>query len=163
MKAILQTCVDVEERVGEIYQQLVKHPYANDELREIWQEMADDEMRHAQRVRSVAERFEVAGVLYCDLSLEVVQGLFERAGELLLAACEKRLSLEEAISASVELEDTFLKVHLGYAKSANHPDLQTMFKALAEEDRQHTLRLKSFLDRMNDGNGMVFDKEGNAE
>ena len=26
MKAILQTCIDVEERVGEIYQQLVDHP-----------------------------------------------------------------------------------------------------------------------------------------
>jgi hypothetical protein len=28
MKAVLQTCIDVEERVGEIYQQLVEHPEA---------------------------------------------------------------------------------------------------------------------------------------
>ena len=35
MKKILQTCIAIEERVGEIYQHLVKHPDANDELREI--------------------------------------------------------------------------------------------------------------------------------
>lgn len=163
MRAILQTCVDVEERVGEIYQELVKHPDANDELREIWQEMADDEMRHAQRVRSVVERFEVAGVLYCDLNLETVQELFDRAGEILHDAREGGLSLEEAIYASVELEDAFLKVHLGYAKSGNQPDLQTMFKALAEADRDHTQRLKSFVERMNDGHGLVFGDEGAAE
>ena len=73
MKAILQTCIDIEERVGEIYQQLVKHPDANDELREIWQEMADDEMRHAHRIRLVGDRFEMAGVLVCGLSREDVQ------------------------------------------------------------------------------------------
>jgi rubrerythrin len=63
----------------------------------------------------------------------------------------------------VELEDAFLKTHLGFAESGNQPDLQTMFKALAEADRQHTARLKSYLNRMNDGNGLVFGSEGNTE
>ncbi len=158
MKAILQTCIDVEERVGEIYQQLVNHPDANDELREIWQEMADDEMRHAHRIRLVNDRFEIAGVLECSLGREEVQELFDRAGEILLDAQECSLSIDEAIYASVELEDAFLKTHLGYAESGNQPDLQTMFKALAEADREHTIRLKSYLNRMNDGDGLVFDE-----
>ncbi len=158
MKAILQTCIDVEERVGEIYQQLVNHPDANDELREIWQEMADDEMRHAHRIRLVSDRFEIAGVLECGLNLEGVQELFDRAGEILLDVQEGSLSLDEAIYASVELEDAFLKAHLGFAESGNQPDLQTMFKALAEADREHTVRLKSYLNRMNDGDGLVFDE-----
>jgi len=159
MKAILQTCIDVEERVGEIYQQLVNHPDANEELREIWQEMANDEMRHAHRIRLVNDQFEVAGVLSCSLNREEVQMLFDRAGEILLEAQEGCLSLEEAIYASVELEDTFLKAHLGFAASGNQPDLQTMFKALAEADREHTVRLKSYLNRMNDGAGLVFGDE----
>jgi rubrerythrin len=161
MKAILQTCIDIEERVGEIYQQLVNHPDANDELREIWQEMADDEMRHAHRIRLVSDRFEIAGVLVCGLSLEGVQELFDRAGEILLDAQEGSLSIDEAIYASVELEDAFLKAHLGFAESGNQPDLQTMFKGLAEADREHTVRLKSYLNRMNDGDGLVFDEDGN--
>ena len=131
MKAILQTCIDVEERVGEIYQQLVNHTDANQELREIWQEMADDEMRHAQRIREVNDRLESAGVMPCGLSAEGVQELMDRAGELLLDAQEDNLSLQEAIYASVELEDTFLQTHLGFAESGNQPDLQMMFKALA--------------------------------
>ena len=160
MKAILQTCVDVEERVGEIYQQLVNHPDANEELREIWQEMADDEMRHAHRIRLVNVRFEIAGVMACGLSAEGVLELMDRAGEILLDAQEGSLSLDEAIYASVELEDAFLKTHLGFAKSGNQPDLQTMFKALAEADREHTMRLKSYLNRMSDGDGLVFGDEG---
>jgi rubrerythrin len=160
MKAILQTCIDVEERVGEIYQQLVNHPEANDELREIWQEMADDEMRHAHRIRLVSDRFEMAGVVACGLTREGVQELLDRAGEILLDAQEGSLSVDEAIYASVELEDAFLKTHLGYAESSNQPDLQTMFKALAEADREHTARLKDYLNRMNDGQGLVFG-EGN--
>ncbi len=155
MRAVLQTCVDVEERVGEIYQQLVKHPDANDELREIWQEMADDEMRHAYRIRLVVDRLEIAGITEVNLSNQEVQQLLDRAGELLLDVQEGVLSLDEAIYASVELEDEFLKVHLGFAESGGQPDLQTMFKALAEADREHTVRLKSFLDRMNDGSGLM--------
>ena len=31
-----------------------------------------------------------------------------------------------------------------------------MFKALAEADREHTVRLKAYLNRMNDGDGLVF-------
>ncbi len=162
MKAILQTCIDVEERVGEIYQQLVNHPDANDELREIWQEMADDEMRHAHRIRLVNERFESSGVIACNLSREGVQELYDRAGEILLDAQEGSLSLDEAIYASVELEDAFLKAHLGYAESGNQPDLQTMFKSLAEADREHTVRLKAFLSRMNDGEGLVFGERNDT-
>ena len=163
MKAILKTCVDVEERVGEIYQQLVNHPDANDELREIWQEMADDEMRHAHRIRQVSDRFDMAGVIACGLSREGVQELLDRAGELLLDAQEGSLSIDEAIYASVELEDAFLKTHIGFAESGNQPDLQTMFKALAEADRVHTVRLKSYLNRMNVGDGLVFGNEGKPE
>jgi rubrerythrin len=163
MKAILQTCVDIEERVGEIYQQLVKHPDANDELRELWQEMADDEMRHAHRVRLVSERLEMAGVKDCGITEQEVRDLLDRAGEILLDAQEGSLSLDEAVYASVELEDSFIKAHLSFAESGGQPDLQTMFKSLAESDREHTQRLKSFLERMNDGEGLVFGDEGPAE
>jgi rubrerythrin len=162
MQAILRTCIDIEERVGDIYQQLVKHPEANDELRDIWQEMADDERRHAQRIRLVEERFTKAGVLECRLSLTDVQELLGRAEEILLDAQEGHLTVEEAVYASVELEDAFMKAHLGYAKSGNQPDLQTMFKSLAEADREHTARLKSYLTRMHDGDGLVFGEGEDA-
>lgn len=160
MKEILQACIKVEERVSEIYQQLVYHPQANEELREIWREMAEDEIRHAQRIRQVGERFEKAGVITCDLTFEGAQELLARADAILLDAQQGRLSLDEAIYASVELEDAFLTTHLGYAASGNQPDLQTMFKNLAEADREHTLRLKSFLKRLHDGNGLVPGEEG---
>lgn len=159
MKEMLQSCIEVEERVAEIYRQLLNHPEADEELREIWHEMADDEVRHAQRIRLVRERFERAGVITCSLSREGVQKLLDRAAEILLDVQHGRLAVEEAIYATVELEDAFLAAHLGFAASGNQPDLQTMFKSLAEADREHTARLKSYLDRMNDGAGLVFGDE----
>jgi rubrerythrin len=161
MKAILQACIEVEERVGEIYRQLVKHPDAGEELRGIWREMADDEMRHAQRIRLVSERFEMAGVIMCGLDREGVQKLLDRAGEILHEAQNGKLSLMAAVSASVELEDAFLAAHLGFAASGNQPDLQTMFKALAEADRVHTARLRSYLIRLHGGAGPAFTEGGN--
>lgn len=157
MSAILQVCIDIEERVGDIYRELVKHPAAGNELREIWQEMAFDEDRHARRIRLVSDRLEIAGITDFGLEDEEVRGLLDRAGELLLEAQEGRLSLEQAVYASVELEDAFLRVHLGFAKVGDQPDLKMMFKTLAEADREHTARLKSYLDRLNDGRGLVFE------
>ena len=82
MKAILQTCIDIENRVGEIYQQLVNHPDASAELREIWQAMAHDELRHAHRIRLVADRLEMARIKECGVTDLEVQGLFDRADEI---------------------------------------------------------------------------------
>lgn len=161
MKAILQTCIDIEKRVGEIYQLMMKHPAASEELREIWQEMADDELRHAQRIRLVADRLEMAGIKACGLTDLEVRELFDRADEIYHDAQEGNLSLDEAVYASVELEDAFMKAHLVFADAGGQPDLQTMFKALAEADREHTARLKAYLDRLPDGAGLVFD-DGDA-
>ena len=80
MQAILQTCVQIEERVGAIYAELAQHPEANEELQQLWQEMADDEARHAKRIRLVADRLDEAALLVgslralhhpgCDLGIQ---------------------------------------------------------------------------------------------
>ncbi len=156
MKAILKTCIAVEERVGEIYQQLVAHPDANEELREIWQAMASDEAKHAYRIQLIADRLESAGVTKLNLNADQVQSLFDRAGEILLDVQEQNLSIDEAVYASVELEDAFMQVHLNYGEAGGQPDLQTMFLVLAEEDRKHTAQLKAYLERIPDGTGLEF-------
>lgn len=153
MQAILITCVQVEERVEAIYRELSGHPAAGEDLKTIWRSMADDEARHARRIRLVADRLEMAGVESLELNAQEVQDLLDRAGEILQDVQEGRLSVEQAIYASVELEDAFLAVHLAYGAVQNHPDLQTMFRSLAEEDRKHTFALREYLDRMHDGSG----------
>ena len=156
MNPILQTCLNIESRVGTIYRELTKHPEASDELQDIWLEMAEDELRHAKRIRLVADRLEISGITEVGLSADQAQALLDRANELYGQVAEGSLSLADAIHASVELEDEFLKVHLNYADVGGQPDLQTLFKLLAEEDRQHTLRLRKYLARLNDGAGPVF-------
>ncbi len=158
MNPVLQTCVNIEARVGDIYLELVKHPAANDELKDIWLEMAQDEVRHARRIRLVADRLEIAGLSHVGLPAEQMQALLERANEIYEQVVGGDFSLDDAVYASVELEDEFLKAHLNYADIGGQPDLQTLFKFLAEEDRQHTVRLKKYLNRMNDGVGLVFEE-----
>jgi rubrerythrin len=157
MKAILQTCNDIENRVGEIYQQLVNHPDASAEQREIWQDMPHDALCHAHRIRLAADRLEMAGIKECGVTDLEVQGVFDRADEIFHDAQAGTLSLDEAIYASVELEDVFMKAHLVLANAGGQPALQTMCKTLAEADREHTTRFNASLDRMQDGSGLVFD------
>ena len=156
MQAILQTCIQIEERLGAIYSELAQHPDADEELQDIWQAMAEDEARHAYRIRLVADRLALAGVTKLPLEDTAVLALLDSAGEILQDAQEQRLSIEDAVFTSVELEDGFLQAHLAYGDDAGQPDLQTMFKALAEEDRKHTAALKGYLDRLNDGAGLEF-------
>lgn len=156
MNPVLQTCVNIEMRVAGIYRELVNHPEATDELIKIWTEMAEDEVRHAKRIRLVADRLEIAGIGDVGVAAEDVQMLLDRANEIYDQVLNCELSLTDAVYASVELEDEFLKAHLNYADIGNQPDLQTLFKLLAEEDRQHTLKLRQFLDRMHDGEGLIF-------
>lgn len=155
MNSVLQTCVEIEKRVAAIYGQLVEHPEATDELKDIWREMAEDELRHARRIRLVADRLDLAGVTDVGVSPDQVQALFDRATEIYDVVIAGDLSVTDAVYVSVELEDEFLKAHLNYGDVGNQPDLQTLFKFLAEEDLQHTARLKKYLDRMNDGAGLV--------
>ena len=157
MNPVLQTCVNIEMRIGSIYRELTELPDASDELKDIWREMAEDEARHAHRIRLVADRLEIAGVTDHGLSLEQMQALYDRASEIYERVIEDALSVTEAVYASVELEDEFLKAHLNYAEVGGQPDLQTLFKLLAEEDRQHTARLRAYLDQQDDGAGLVFE------
>ncbi len=156
MDSVLQTCVSIEMRVASIYKELVNHPEATGELKSIWTEMSEDEVRHAKRIRLVADRLDIAGIADAGMSADQAQTLFDRANEIYDQVQSGELSLSDAVYASVELEDEFLKAHLNYAEVGNQPDIQTLFKFLAEEDRQHTLRLRKFLDRMHDGEGLVF-------
>jgi rubrerythrin len=157
MKAILQTCIDIENRVGKIYQQLVDHTDVSTEFREIWQAMADDELRLAHRIRLVADRLEMAGIKECGVTDLEVLGLFDRAEEIFDDAQTGTLSLVEAIYAFVEREDAFTKAHLVFADAGGQPDLQTMYKTLAEADREHTARLKAYLDPMQVSVGLVLN------
>mgnify|MGYP001478962622 CR=1 FL=1 len=156
MQAILKLCVQVEERVGSIYAELAQYPSADPELHTIWQAMAEDEVQHAYRIRVIADRLHLAGVSELNLDPDLVQSLFDRAGEILQEVQEQSLSVDEAIYASVELEDAFMQVHLNYGDAGGQPDLQTMFRLLAEEDRKHTAQLKAYLERMPDGTGLEF-------
>lgn len=158
MHPVLRTCIDIETRIAGIYQGLADHPQADGELQEIWTEMAEDELRHAKRIHLVADRLELAGMDGPGLSAQDMQRLLDRTDEVLEQVIGLDLSLVDAIYASVELEDEFLKAHLNYADVAGQPDLQTLFKFLAEEDRQHTVRLRQYLARLNDGNGLVFEE-----
>jgi len=158
MNPVLETCVKIELRIADIYKGLVDHTEADRELKDIWTEMAEDELRHAKHIGLVADRLEIAGIGAVGMSAADVQRLSDRAAEIYEQLRKNRLSLTDAVYASVELEDEFLKAHLNYADVAGQPDLQTLFKFLAEEDRQHTVRLRKYLDRMTDGSGLVFEE-----
>lgn len=156
MQAILSTCRQVEEQVGAIYRQLASYPGADGRLREIWRTMAEEEARHAERIHLLANRLESAGQQAFRLEPQQAQQLLDRAAEIFADVQQQRLTVGQAIYVSVELEDAFMEAHLAYGEVDSHPDLQTLFKSLAEEDRRHTEALKSYLQDMAKDSVLVF-------
>ncbi|PLX72539.1 MAG: hypothetical protein C0614_13810 [Desulfuromonas sp.] len=156
MQAILSTCRQVEEQVGAIYRQLASYPGADGRLREIWRTMAEEEARHAERIHLLASRLESVGLQNLKIEPQQVQQLLDRAAEILDDVQQQRLTVGQAIYVSVELEDAFMEVHLSYSAVDSHPDLQTLFKSLAEEDRRHTEALNSYLQDMANDSMLVF-------
>jgi len=156
MQAILSTCRQVEEQVGAIYRNLASYPGADRRLREIWRTMAEEEARHGERIQLLANRLQSVGLQDFRLEPQRVQQLLDRAAEILDDVQQQRLTVDQAIYVSVELEDSFMEVHLGYGAVDSHPDLQTLFKSLAEEDRRHTEALKGYLQDMGSKSAPVF-------
>lgn len=157
MRALLNGCIKIEELVGTIYRELAVYPGVNPELREIWRNMASEEARHAERIHLLTERLETLGVQSLKLDPVELQALVDRAAEILQDVQDRRYTLDEAVYASVELEDAFMAVHLAYGAVQGFPDLQTLFLSLAEEDRKHVAALRSYLHGMHDGAGLVFE------
>ena len=156
MQAILSTCRQIEEQVGEIYRQLASYPGADGRLREMWRTMAEEEARHAERIHLIANRLESAGLQALSLDAQQAQQLLDRAAEIFADVQQQRLTVGQAIYVSVELEDAFMEAHLAYGAVDSHPDLRTLFKSLAEEDRRHTEALKSYLQDMAKDSVLVF-------
>jgi hypothetical protein len=69
MKAILQSCIDVEERVGEIDLQLVEHPEAGapPDLQTTFKSPVEVDRGHTARLRSCLKRLnDGAGPVFDD-------------------------------------------------------------------------------------------------
>jgi len=143
----LKQCAEIEDVIGRIYRRLAD-AFAHDEsLCRFFSQMADEEEGHRRQIE-MAQRLSREGVAGGSrISAGELEQLGRRAKTLLAGVRTSALSVQDALRASVRLEEDGLKVHAARAVDFREDGAKKVFSALAEADAVHVARLKEVLGR----------------
>lgn len=148
MIKFLTSCALVEDAAARIYSEMATAASAvnNEELRDIWLEMAKDEEDHAHQLR-MAARLSRESVFVGAASIGDIDpgALITRAGSLLDQIVAGQLSDLDMLRLAQQLEGDFNSLHATAALAFKDESMKKMFKALAREDSKHVARLKAKL------------------
>ena len=136
------------ERLSErIYQRLTHRFVEVPRAAAMFQRLAAEEVQHADRVSLLHDRFLHAPETFCDVAdfPQQLQQLIEE-GEVLLGMIEDQgatISLDEALSLTVEMERKFFVAHSEVVISDEFPEIKAFFHHLAQGDKEHRALLES--------------------
>jgi rubrerythrin len=139
----LSLCAEIEKTVGQIYLALAEQASDENELKRIWEEMAEDEMEHA-RLLQFAQRFD-AEKTFDGFNLDMTQ-----LGQLLVQVREtydlvmlRVWDDDQAVSMMLKLEEDFQQVHIRLAANLKDASMQKMFEKLGKGDDLHVQKLRA--------------------
>jgi len=145
MRSYLVDCKRIEEIVSTIYQQLATDKTYHSQVREVFQNLSDDEKAHMRHIDLVLQANDkdidanemIAGDKLRN-ALALVEHLFQKVQK-------ENLNEEDALRLAVEMEQQFLKVHVDNAIYFRDKKLSELFKELGSEDEAHLNTLKECL------------------
>lgn len=143
----LAICAEIETVVSQIYKALADQLPEEGELREIWKEMADDELEHA-RLLQFAQRLDPKNT-FDGFNLDATQlgQLLVQVKEIYDLALINVWDEKESVRMMLELEEEFRQVHIRFAANLKDASMQKMFEKLGKADELHVERLRSYQQR----------------
>lgn len=141
---ILDRSAAIEETIGEIYRRLAATVDCDGSLRKIWLQMAQDEDAHAAQLRLARRLTKAAELTQSHLSDGEIEILARRAESVLAEVAAEPPSLDEALLLSVELEQSFLRLHAPNSLALGATELRVLFLSLARADGEHLDALRSY-------------------
>ncbi len=138
----LSVCAEIEDVVGNIYQELAERVECDAQLRALWTQMAHDEEAHAMQIR-FAMRLP-ASQAFKSQTLPVAQAerLLQSARGILAGARTSSVNERLALRLSLKLEEDFLAIHIGSAMAFQDDSLRQMLNCLGSADRDHVEKLR---------------------
>jgi len=144
MRSYLNDCQKIEQVMGEFYRKLAGFHLYSQQLREIFERMAQDEDDHARQLelaKGVPEDLFFAGP---SIEPERLDRLLQRAHQLLRLADDPPRSESLMLETARDMEQDFMEVHLKNAVRFHRPELSELFGDLAREDEKHLETLDAY-------------------
>lgn len=145
MKAVLLDCEKIERLAAEIYQQLSRQPGFCEPVRTTFARLADDEREHAAQLAMAVQWADPAlGMAKRISGQKVAEGLTKIQG--LMRELERHAASEEAaLKMAIDLENSFVRIHLENAVYFSEPRIAQLFEVLGRQDDDHLTTLKDCL------------------
>jgi rubrerythrin len=147
MQGFLNDCHQIELLAGEIYGTLAAGTGYADEVRELFQRLAADELDHSRQIDLALHVPEDLAGAVSRIAGAQVGAMLKRVTQMLKGVTRSRLSEEEALRLALEMEQKFVKIHLDNAVHFKDPRVIALFQSLARSDEAHLDTLRDYLTR----------------
>jgi rubrerythrin len=146
----LEKAEQVEKAAEDLYRRLAAKFHGNPRLRELFDELAEEENQHAERIAMLRYQAEgdprlAARLMLDEARLDELLRDAETAARLIV---QSSLTIEEALNLAYELERAFAVAHAEAATSSGDQWLTSFFSELALDDKRHRELLRSWRDGM---------------
>lgn len=131
---ILDFAIDEEQKAVEFYTQLAAQA-SSDEMREVFEEFAQEEVKHKVRLLEVKE----TGI--SNMPPENVADL-QIADYIVNVKASPNMSYQEALVVAMNKEKAAFRLYTSLSQRAEDPALIELFAGLAQEESKHKLRFE---------------------
>lgn len=145
MRLLLNDCRQVEEVASRIYQYLASVPDFAAEVRTTFQQLATDELEHSRQLEHALQVPEPERLGINRIAWVKVDEALQIARKLLSEVQQKKISEEEALRLAVNLEESFVKIHLDNALHFSDQRFAELFTGLGRSDQDHLTTLRECL------------------
>jgi rubrerythrin len=145
MYGILSDCYQIEIISEKIYRKLAENESYAPEIRKAFQKLSLDEHNHASQIDLLVQAPDIKIDAVARISGEKVGKVLELAEKILAEVEKKKISEEEALKHSLQMEQEFIKVHAHNALHFDTPRLADFFDDLGRADLVHLNTLQELL------------------
>jgi rubrerythrin len=131
---ILDFAIDEEQKAVEFYTELATQA-SSDEMREVFEEFAQEEVKHKVRLLEVKE----TGI--SNMPPENVADL-QIADYIVNVKASPNMSYQEALVVAMNKEKAAFRLYTSLSQRAQDPTLTELFAGLAQEESKHKLRFE---------------------
>lgn len=144
MRDYLNECQKIEQVMGEVYRKLAAVRSYSEELRSIFERMAQDEEDHARQLemaKGVPRQAVFEGV---SIGPEKLASILRRAKQLLQMTENPLQSESLMLETAKDMEMQTMKAHLEYAVRFRDARMAQTFRNMARADEQHFETLDAY-------------------
>ena len=131
---ILDFAIDEEQKAVDFYSELAENS-ETDEMREVFEEFAQEEVKHKARLIGVKEKglFEVSPEKIADLKI---------ADYLVNVKASTNMTYQDALVLAMKKEKSAFKLYINLSERSPNQEMKDLFMSLAQEESKHKLRFE---------------------